>query len=852
LAAMARKKRQTALKEEAPEVPSDRDQFAKERLEHEILAAAENSVESPVNAARPTATQTIVTQHQPRFAAIRGIHLSRLQIVLAVCIFLTVMVLLYGLSKSLSGPRAGLAAVTAEQQITADGQPDTSEQAFDLEMSAVDSEQLAPSGIKKPELAFASTEPLSLRVADNYYLQGDFAKAYVAYKQLLQSLSGTDQEALRDFLELKMAFCVRKAERATQADRMLRSVAQSRFAVIAAVAKYYQCMDLIQNKHYLQAASKAYQIIALLDAVDYDRDWALSLQRDCSFLVPECLTRNVLALCDADTELPAQLFSSLRDVDPFIGLGKAQLLRFLNSGSDQLSRALLGPQVRKIEHTDGTVRWQVICYGASVEELLARFANNAGLEIRWICRSDSTAEERAVLGTPCGESVQKRPVCLYFSTATPLQLVTVAAGCAGLLARIYPPAAGEDNQVVEILDPSDYSSLSEHVTVLAEEAIPLWRRLLLTSNTFERIPNIHFALGLLQAQRGRPSDAIAEFKLVANRFANTPFAPYALLHASKLKVDLRDYSGARDDFKQLVEQYPDTEFSHEACLFLADATMKAGLFAEAASTYRKVYNLSLSAQAQTASALGAGRCFYETKEYEAAARWLKRYLSLSDDHKSKDFSVASFLLGKAYLALGKPQQACNAFQRALDGPLPREQHIEAISALVEAHIQQDCLVDAINVLENTGAWQFSQRESIEVLLLKARIFRSMGLFNKAMAVLADRAEYLPDPELKARVHFEMTKCYIAKGQWERAYKSLSSILVIVEPGPFAQEVEYELAQVSLKLSRVAQTIAICSRILKSAPSETVRKKVSDLLARAYTQQKDYDGAALALLSEHDQ
>jgi tetratricopeptide (TPR) repeat protein len=839
LAAMARKKRKTALKEEAPKAPSDREQIAEECSEHKILAKAENSVESPVDADQSTKTQTIVSQHRPLFAAIRSIHLSRLQIVLVVCIFLTAIVLFYGLSKSLSGPRAGLAAVTTEQQKTTGDQPDISEQAIDLEMSTLDSEQLVPSEIKEPESGFASTEPLSLKVADDYYLQGDWAKAYAAYKQLLQNLSSTDQKALRDFLKLKMALCVRKAERATQAERMLRSAAQSRFAVVAAMAKYYQCMDLIQNKKYLQASSKAYQIIALLDAVDYDRGWALSLQQDCFFLVPECLTRNVLELCDADKELPNRLFSNLKEVDPFIGLGKEQLLRFLNSGSDQLSKALLGPQVRKIERTDGTVRWQVICYGASIEELLARFANNAGLEIKWICGSASLAEERS-------ENVQKRPVCLYFSTATPLQLVTVAAGCAGLLARM------KDNQVVEILDPSDYSSLSEHVTLLAEEAIPLWRRLLLTSNNSERIPNIHFALGLLQAQRDRPSDAIAEFKLVANRFANTAFAPYALLHASKLKVDLRDYSGARNDFKQLVEQYPDTEFSHEACLFLADATMKAGLFAEAASTYRKVYNLSLSVQAQSASALGAGRCFYETEEYEAAARWLKRYLSLSGDSESKDFSVASFLLGKAYLALGKSQQACSAFQQALDGPLPKEQHIEAISALVEAYIQQDRLVDAISVLENTGAWQFSQRESVEVLLLKARIFRSMGLVDKAMAVLADRADYLPDPELKARIHFEMTKCYIERCQWERAHKSLSSILVIIEPGPFAHEVEYELAQVSLKLNRVAQTIAICSRILKSAPSETIRKKTSDLLARAYTQQKDYDGAALALLGEQNQ
>jgi len=135
----------------------------------------------------------------------------------------------------------------------------------------------------------------------------------------------------------------------------------------------------------------------------------------------------------------------------------------------------------------------------------------------------------------------------------------------------------------------------------------------------------------LLAQEGQLTNAIAEYKLVANHFSQTALAPYALLNSSKLKANLHDYSGAREDLAQLVEQYPDTEFYGQACLNLADATKKAGLVNEAERLYRKVYNLGLSLESQTTSALGAGSCSYEAQDYEAAAKWLTRYLNLAKD-----------------------------------------------------------------------------------------------------------------------------------------------------------------------------------------------------------------------------
>ncbi|MHC4511520.1 MAG: tetratricopeptide repeat protein, partial [Planctomycetota bacterium] len=120
-------------------------------------------------------------------------------------------------------------------------------------------------------------------------------------------------------------------------------------------------------------------------------------------------------------------------------------------------------------------------------------------------------------------------------------------------------------------------------------------------------------MGLLHSQVGLPTEAIAEFKLVANRFSQVSLAPYALLHSSKLKTNLRDHHGAREDLRQLIEQYPDTNIYGHAYLRLADATMEAGLKAEAARLYQRVYNFGLSAESKTASALGAAGCFYETE-----------------------------------------------------------------------------------------------------------------------------------------------------------------------------------------------------------------------------------------------
>jgi tetratricopeptide (TPR) repeat protein len=203
------------------------------------------------------------------------------------------------------------------------------------------------------------------------------------------------------------------------------------------------------------------------------------------------------------------------------------------------------------------------------------------------------------------------------------------------------------------------------------------------------------------------------------------------------------------------------------------------------------------------------------------------------------------------MALQEPRQACDAFQYALTGQLDNAEYLEIISALVEAHIQQQNMVEALDILENVRSWQFSLNEFTEILLLKAKVFREMGLVDKAVATLGDRAQYLPDSQLKAKTSLELTKCYVAKGNLGLAHELLNKTRLVVEPGPLADQIALELASLCLELDQSHVTILICEQLLDIGPPEHTKLKALSLKAAAHKQLKDYEKATLALLGQYD-
>ncbi len=696
-------------------------------------------------------------------------------------------------------------------------------------------EQAAPEAIDEKGIEFSSRRALSLKLAEGLYLDQDYEKAYAVYSRLSQNLPA-DAKSEEDFFRLQMARCADGAGDINQANDLLEAASRSPSPVVRVIANCNLATLDTRRKQYLNARIRAYRAIALIETIDLDNDLASSLKRNCHFRVAESLTRKVLSLSDSDANLPPELWAVPPAPDPFANLSQVQLQALLSSGSDRLGEALLGPRVHKSEQQGYSGPWSVVANRAPLEELLSRFAANADLDISWTFRSVQSPERT-------DNTVRKRPVTLCMMQAAPHQFITVAVGCAGLMATF------SNDKAVDIFDPTGYSNLSEHIDSLAREAVSLWQRFLMASQDDQRAPSARFALALLHARQGRAIAAVAEYKLLANRYSQTPLACHALLYSSRLKTALRDYVGARQDLNHLIEQHSDSPVTNSAHLYLADTTVKAGLKTEAARLYRKVYNLSLSRESQSAAALGAGTCFYDTQDYESAVMWLTRYINLAGDNKSGQLYSACFLLGKANLALGKSDRACEAFRYALAGRLSTEQHLEAVSELVKVYMQQQEFVPALDLLEAVNAMQLSQTQSAKMLLLRSRVLRAIGLADKAIAALEPHAESTRDGQLKARLAFELANYDIEKGNLESAHKKLTQVLAEVEPGPLAHQIGLRLAEVCLKVARESQAVSICLRLLDSELPGELRQETLRVLAAAYERKNQYDRATLALLGQ---
>jgi len=761
---------------------------------------------------------------------VRDSRFSWLQKVIAATIIIVASMLTYTLLES---PRRSIGdshPMPTQQKVT-ETQPSPASEPSAKETSPVESEH-----IQIPLPALLPTQPRSIEVARSFYMQGDYRRAYATYDQLLPALPVSEQ-FLRDYLQLEMALCAKEASDSGKASQLLSTISHSRSPIVRIMANYHLGLIDLQRKRFLRARTRIYNALAILKAIDLDDDWAASFESDCHFMIAESLCRRVLSLSHEEASQPDDLWSGTSATyHPFDQFGGIELQRFLRSGSQEMDKALLGPIIRRREYPTDPSRWSVLSYGAPLEELMGRFADAANLDVHWAIKGSSafvSAEDAA----------RQRAVTLCLPVATPHQVVLIAAGCAGLLAYVDDRP---DRLKVTIYDPVEYSSLDAYVSLMGQQAISLWQTFVLMFYDDDRLSNAHLATGLLQTCLGQTTEAMAEYKLVANRFSEKSLAPYALLYSSQIRIDLRDYHGARGDLNQLIEQYPDTEIYEQAYWYLADATMEARLMPEAARLYQRVYNVGLSVESKTISAFKAGKCLYETQAYEEAAKWLNRYIHLVEDDEGYDLYSAYYLLGQTYLALGKYQPAYRAFQSVLVEESPRGQYVQAVAALVQSHIEQEHFVEALHTLENLHSVTLSEKQSVEMLLLRSEVYRKLGLFDEAIVFLQDRAGYVSEEQLDAKISFELALCYIDKGELVNAQSCLSEMLGVVEPGPLVHEATQVLSDVCMKLGQDDQAISVCLKLLDSDPPVEVKQNALKTLAAAYRERKEYDKAVLAL------
>ena len=678
--------------------------------------------------------------------------------------------------------------------------------------------------------AKALDKAISWELAQKFYDAGDFGQAHYVFTKMAENLT-TNLPAdlfLKDFFKLRMALCLHKSGQDEQVSSLFTVALQSRSPVVRALANYNLMFIEMHNNRYLNARKHAYQTLGLLKA--FEENFPQPLEADCYFTLAEAITRQILVLNNAPDTLPGQLWSDTLMIASVPQMTQAQLRSFLQTGTYKLGEAAVAPRVEKRPALVVGSQWSAISVNAPLAEVISRFASTSGMNVNW----ETTNED-----------MKYRSVTVYMPAASQQNLAEVTIGSTGLMARFD----GKDN--VFIHDPQVYANLDEYKTLLTKEAIATWHRFLQVYRGDHRTPNAHFSLGKLQEYADQIPTALSQYKYLASRFSHNPLAPYGLLNASKIKTNLHDYAGAKEDLNELIIHHSETKVVDQAHLYLAEATMMTKNYDSAIKMFRKVYNLDLNRKSQQIAAYGLGKCFYETQQYEDSSKWLAHAINLTDNPADVRLHNAYFMFGKCQMYLKDYEQASTVLRKALGGPISQQEYVSIILELVKAHVSQEKYLVALNILENVPLKQLTQEDTCRVLIARADMMRQMNLHDAASALLRRKMQFIADSEIRAKLSLELAKCYIEMGDLTIASKRLTDAIYDLPPGELTQQANLLLVDVSIKMGNYRQAKDICLKLLGYIEKGEMRDQAGNMLGKIYTHLGQYDKAALAYAGVYD-
>ena len=665
---------------------------------------------------------------------------------------------------------------------------------------------------------------VSLKTADDLFAAKEYLKACYVYHQISLNWisSDPDSEYLKDYLKLRMAVCLHYAGEAHAQERYFSQALQSRSAYVRGMACYYLARIRFQNKEYLQARKNAYQAVALWRA--FEGMVSTNLEADLYFLIADSLTRQVVGFYNMDQALPGQGWSEqLTDVWP----AESDTLRLQKAFSltaEKVGEGAGGPRLTVDTHRPVGSQWSLVCLYSPLEETLWKAVSETGLKTAW--KTDL-------------QTMRSRPVTAYLTYVPQQYMMEVLCGSVGLLWRF-------DGQNASILNPESYTDFEGHRNELIQEAISLWQRFLLRYRDDRRSPNAHYALGRMYTFAGQFSAALGEFKLLEARFAQNPIAPYAYLEASKIKVEIKDYEGARIDLNEMLLQYPDCPIADEATLYLACATLESGQPDRAKDLFHKAFQMNLSEGGKCEAALGLGRCAYAQQDWAQSQVWLSRAMELMGDKNDSRVGPACFMLGRTYIALGQYVKASEALRIALGGRLSEKESVQIILELVQAESRQQNYLEAMNILESVPQSHLGQQDSCELLIAKAGILREIDAADSAVSLLRRKVEFIADSRLRAWLTLELAKCYLATGDYALARQEINDILADIQDPVRVRQAQLILARAAEKLGQPDQAETFCIAILTSPQTESeIQNEAFNVLGRVYAGQKRYEKAALA-------
>lgn len=361
--------------------------------------------------------------------------------------------------------------------------------------------------------------------------------------------------------------------------------------------------------------------------------------------------------------------------------------------------------------------------------------------------------------------------------------------------------------------------------------------------------------GEILADRGDFEGAYEEFRLVANQYGDSEFAPEALFKGGECLSKLNRHAEAMTAFDEYALRHSQTALADEALLRAGDAAFLSKDLAGAVDRYSKLVRKAPGGDVEEEGLFRLGIALHDISNFKMCAETL---LKLLEKFPNTDYAAeAHLLVADVYLEDSEdPVRAIGHYQSALKSS-PEGKHAgDALKGLALARYEaKDYPGAAESFVELIRKYPEVSLNAETYVWLGDQLYQS-GDWENAIAVYGAFIERIPGDGQHALAWFRTGESYAALENPDRAIAAFGHVAETAPKSALAADAQLKIARQLEKDGQIDKAVALYEESADANNGESAAR-ARFKLGEIYEARGDFETAAkhfmrVAILFLHEE
>ena len=290
----------------------------------------------------------------------------------------------------------------------------------------------------------------------------------------------------------------------------------------------------------------------------------------------------------------------------------------------------------------------------------------------------------------------------------------------------------------------------------------------------QRVVNAYFALGNYYQDLGFHFLALQEYKIILDKYKNSPLKKDALFKIGHCYDNLKDPENARKVYFHFIYSYPGDPLTDEALLAVGDSFQQQGLYTKALDIYDKIVREYTDVETVVLAKFNSAKTHEIMGNYKNA---IQSFLMAREKCPVERLKPEiEYHIGSCLYLLGEYQDAGNVLGNLLES-YDEEKFTESAGFLLgDCFYKQDDTFAAFQIYKKMVSQYPQSDKAPHGTYWVGKCLNTMNMHESAVNVLSEGVQKFPNDWYATRMALEIGRCYADGSNYRAAYNVFDSFV----------------------------------------------------------------------------